>query len=58
MFSMTSNQRELGRKLRILKYARKIGEVANTCRYFEIGRAISIAGVRPVKCRARSVRAA
>lgn len=36
---MTSEQREIQRKLRILEYAEKIGDVSKTCRYFGIGRA-------------------
>lgn len=36
---MTSEQREIQRKLRILGYAEKIGDVSKTCRYFGIGRA-------------------
>lgn len=33
------DEREVQRKLRILQHAEKIGHVANTCRYFGIGRA-------------------
>ncbi|SLN74275.1 hypothetical protein ROG8370_03662 [Roseovarius gaetbuli] len=36
---MNKDQREIGRKLRILRYAEEIGHVAKTCRYFGIGRA-------------------
>jgi hypothetical protein len=36
---MTKDQREIQRKLRILRYAEEIGHVAKTCRYFGIGRA-------------------
>jgi transposase InsO family protein len=39
MFSMTNQQREIRRKLRILRHADKIGDVSKTCRYFGIGRA-------------------
>ena len=35
---MTKDQREIQRKLRILRYAEKIGHVAKACRYFGIGR--------------------
>ena len=35
---MTKDQREIQRKLRILRYAEEIGHVAKTCRYFGIGR--------------------
>jgi transposase len=37
---MSTNQRELNRRLRILKHARECGNVALTCRYFGIGRSI------------------
>ncbi|WP_412174982.1 helix-turn-helix domain-containing protein [Albidovulum sediminicola] len=36
---MTSDQREIRRKLRILAYAEATGNVGKTCRYFGIGRA-------------------
>ncbi len=36
---MTKDQREIQRKLRILRYAEEIGHVVKTCRYFGIGRA-------------------
>ncbi|QEW29522.1 MerR family transcriptional regulator [Roseovarius indicus] len=35
---MTKDQREIQRKLRILRHAEEIGHVARTCRYFGIGR--------------------
>ena len=35
---MNKDQREIQRKLRILRYAKEIGHVAKTCRYFGIGR--------------------
>ena len=35
---MNKDQREIQRKLRILRYAEEIGHVAKTCRYFGIGR--------------------
>ena len=35
---MTKDQRDIQRKLRILRYAEEIGHVAKTCRYFGIGR--------------------
>ena len=35
---MNNDQREIQRKLRILRYAEKTGHVAKTCRYFGIGR--------------------
>ncbi len=39
MFSMTNDQREIQRKLRVLEHAKRIGSVSKTCRYFGIGRA-------------------
>ena len=36
---MTSDQRDIRRKLRILQHAEKTGSVSKTCRYFGIGRA-------------------
>ena len=36
---MNKDQREIQRKLRILRYADGIGHVAKACRYFGIGRA-------------------
>ena len=36
---MTSDQREIRRKLRILEHAEKVGDVSKTCRYFGIARA-------------------
>jgi hypothetical protein len=35
---MNNKQRELQRKLRILRYAEETGHVAKTCCYFGIGR--------------------
>ena len=35
---MNNEQREIQRKLRILRYAEETGHVAKTCRYFGIGR--------------------
>jgi transposase-like protein len=35
---MNKDQREIERKLRILRYAEEIGHVAKACRYFGIGR--------------------
>jgi transposase-like protein len=35
---MSKDQREIERKLRILRYAEEIGHVAKACRYFGIGR--------------------
>lgn len=35
---MTKDQRQIQRKLRILRYAEEISHVAKTCRYFGIGR--------------------
>ncbi len=37
---MNQKQRDIQRKLRILKHAEEIGRVTKTCRYFGIGRAI------------------
>ena len=34
---MNKDQREIQRKLRILRYAEELGHVAKTCRYFGIG---------------------
>jgi hypothetical protein len=34
MYLMTSNQREIRRKLRILEHAEATGNVGKTCRYF------------------------
>jgi len=34
-----NNEREVQRKLRVLQHAKRIGHVANACRYFGIGRA-------------------
>ena len=36
---MNSDQREIGRKLRVLEHADRNGNVSKTCRYFGIGRA-------------------
>ena len=36
---MTSDQREIRRKLRVLEHAEATGKVSKTCRYFGIGRA-------------------
>ncbi|MBG6174258.1 transposase-like protein [Labrenzia sp. EL_208] len=35
---MSKDQREIQRKLRILRHAEEIGHVAKTCRYFGVGR--------------------
>ena len=35
---MTRDQREIQRKLRILRHAEETGHIAKTCRYFGIGR--------------------
>lgn len=39
MFLLTNDQRDIRRKLRVLKHAEAIGSVVKTCRYFGIGRA-------------------
>jgi transposase InsO family protein len=39
MISMNKSERDVQRKLRVLKHAEQIGDVAKTCRYFGIGRA-------------------
>jgi hypothetical protein len=39
MTSMNKIERDIQRKLRILRHAEQIGDVAKTCRYFGIGRA-------------------
>ena len=36
---MTTDQRTIQRKLRILQHAERIGDVSKTCRYFGVGRA-------------------
>ncbi len=36
---MTNDEREVQRKLRILKHAEQSGHVSKTCRYFGVGRA-------------------
>ena len=36
---MNKSERDVQRKLRVLKHAEQIGDVAKTCRYFGIGRA-------------------
>ena len=38
---MTSDQREIRRKLRILEHAEATGKVSKTCRHFGIGHAPS-----------------
>ena len=35
---MTKEERDIQRKLRVLRYAEKTGDVARTCRYFDVGR--------------------
>jgi transposase-like protein len=35
---MSKDQREIARKLRILRHAEQTGHVARTCRYFGVGR--------------------
>jgi hypothetical protein len=35
---MTKINRDIQRKLRVLKHAEEIGEVSKACRYFGIGR--------------------
>jgi transposase-like protein len=39
MQTMTRDEREIRRKLRVLEHADKIGDVSKPCRYFGIGRA-------------------
>ena len=36
---MTSQERDIQRKLKVLRHAEQAGHVAKTCRYFSIGRA-------------------
>jgi len=36
---MTKSEREIQRKLRVLRHAEKIGDVSRACRYFGVGRA-------------------
>ena len=35
---MTKEDRDIQRKLKVLRHAGKIGDVARTCRYFGVGR--------------------
>ena len=35
---MTKEDRDIQRKLKVLRYAEKIGDVAKACRYFGVGR--------------------
>ena len=35
---MTKEDRDIQRKLKVLRHAEKIGDVARTCRYFGVGR--------------------
>ena len=35
---MTKEDRDIQRKLKVLRHAQKIGGVAKTCRYFGVGR--------------------
>jgi hypothetical protein len=35
---MTKEDRDIQRKLKVLRHAEKIGDVGKTCRYFGIGR--------------------
>jgi transposase len=39
MISMNQTERDIQRKLRVLRHAEQIGDVSRTCRYFGIGRA-------------------
>jgi transposase-like protein len=36
---MNQTERDIQRKLRVLRHAEQIGDVSRTCRYFGIGRA-------------------
>jgi hypothetical protein len=38
MDPMTKEDRDIQRKLKVLRHAEKIGDVGKTCRYFGIGR--------------------
>ena len=38
MDPMTKEDRDIQRKLKVLRHAEKIGDVARTCRYFGVGR--------------------
>jgi transposase len=38
MDPMTKGERDIQRKLKVLRHAEKIGDVARTCRYFGVGR--------------------
>jgi transposase InsO family protein len=38
MYPMTNQERDVQRKLRVLRHAEKSGHVARTCRYFGVGR--------------------
>jgi transposase InsO family protein len=39
MFQMTDQERDVQRKLKVLRHAEQTGNIAKTCRYFGIGRA-------------------
>jgi transposase len=38
MYPMTNHERDVQRKLRMLRHAEKSGQAARTCRYFGVGR--------------------
>src|SRR5450631_911646 len=38
MFRMTDQERDVQRKLKVLRHAEQTGNIAKTCRYFGIGR--------------------
>jgi hypothetical protein len=38
MYPMTKEERDIQRKLKVLRHAEKIGDVGKTCRYFGVGR--------------------
>ena len=47
---MNKDQREIQRKLRILRYAAEIGHVAKACRYFGKRRLVRISLTPPLIC--------
>ena len=53
---INKDQREIQRKLWILRFAEETGHAAEACRYFGIGHLVSFAGVKPIRNLPRSVR--
>lgn len=48
---MNQKERDIQRKLRILRYAEEVGRVTRACRYFGIGRATFYLYVRLSHCK-------